>query len=285
MKLKVISTLLVLASVAGASNASAQLIAAKDAPIAYGHHHLNVTSIAEHKKFFVDTLGGVPITLAGGREVVKFPNALVNLREQKPTGGNRGTTVNHLGFTVPNLQQTLDKVKANGFKVVTKEEGPSNLEVVGDIGHYPGRAIGLAYVLGPDDLKLEIVESKDQKVPIIANHVHFFGQQNEEMQAWYVKVFGAKAGAPGGLFPSANLPGLGMAFSQSPTPVVGTQGRVVDHIGFEIKNLPEFLKKVEAMGIKPVNVRQVPEINVSIGFITDPWGTYIELTEGLVNIQ
>ena len=285
MKLNLVSIVLVLSWAAGASNASAQLIAAKDAPVAYGHHHLNVTSIAEHKKFFVDTLGGVPITLAGGREVVKFPNALVNLREQKPTGGNRGTTVNHLGFTVPNLQQTLDKVKANGFKVVTKEEGPSNLEVVGDIGHYPGRAIGLAYVLGPDDLKLELVESKDQKVPIIANHVHFFGQQNEEMQAWYVKVFGAKAGAPGGLFPSANLPGLGMAFSQSPTPVVGTQGRVVDHIGFEIKNLPEFLKKVEAMGIKPVNVRQVPEINVSIGFITDPWGTYIELTEGLVNIQ
>jgi len=29
----------------------------------------------------------------------------------------------------------------------------------------------------------------------------------------------------------------------------------------------------------------VPELNVSIAFITDPWGTYIELTEGLVNIQ
>jgi len=285
MKLNLIPIVLELSFAAGASPASAQLLAAKDAPVAYGHHHLNVTSIAEQKKFFVDTLGGVPITMAGGRQVVKFPNALVMLREQKPTGGNRGTTVNHLGFTVPNLQQTLDKVKANGFKVVTKEEGPSNLEVVGDIGHYPGRAIGLAYVLGPDDLKLEIVESKDQKVPIIANHVHFFGPQNEEMQAWYVKVFDAKPGAPGGLFPSASLPGVGLAFSPSATPVVGTQGRVVDHIGFEIKNLPEFLKKVEAMGIKPVNVRQVPEINVSIGFITDPWGTYIELTEGLNKIE
>ena len=284
MKLNLIPLVLALSWAVSASPASAQLLAAKDAPIAYGHHHLNVTSIAEQKKFFVDTLGGVPVTVAG-REIVKFPNALVFLREQKPTGGNRGTTVNHLGFTVPNLQQTLNKVKANGFKVVTKEEGPSNLEVEGDIGHYPGRPIGLAYVLGPDDLKLELVESKDQKVPIIGNHVHFFGQQNEEMQAWYVKVFGAKPGAPGGLFPSAALPGLGMAFSQSMTPVVGTQGRVVDHIGFEIKNLPEFLKKVEAMGIKPTNVRQVPELKVSIGFITDPWGTYIELTDGLRKIQ
>jgi catechol 2,3-dioxygenase-like lactoylglutathione lyase family enzyme len=284
MKLNLVSIGLLLSWVAGASNASAQLLAAREAPIAYGHHHLNVTSIAEQKKFFVDTLGGVPVTLAG-REIIKFPNALVFLREQKPTGGNRGTTVNHLGFTVPNLRQTLDKLKANGYRIVTREEGPSNLEVKDDIGNYPGRTVGLAYVLGPDDLKLEIVENKEQKVPIVANHVHFFGQQNEDMQAWYVKVFGAKAGAPGGLFPSASLPGLGLAFSPSTTPVVGTQGRVVDHIGFEIDNLPEFLKKVEAMGIKPVNVRQVPELNVSIAFITDPWGTYIELTEGLDKIQ
>lgn len=284
MKLNLVSIVLVLSWVAGASNASAQLLAAREAPIAYGHHHLNVTSIAEQKKFFVDTLGGVPVTLAG-REIVKFPNALVFLREQKPTGGNRGTTVNHLGFSVPNLRQTLDKLKANGYRIVTREEGPANLEVKDDIGNYPGRTVGLAYVLGPDDLKLEIVENKEQKVPIVANHLHFFGPQNEDMQAWYVKVFGAKAGAPGGLFPSASLPGLGLAFSPSTTPVVGTQGRVVDHIGFEIHNLPEFLKKVEGMGIKPVNARQVPELNVSIAFITDPWGTYIELTEGLDKIQ
>jgi len=198
MKLNLIPIALLLSLAVGASTASAQLIAAKDAPIAYGHHHLNVTSVAEQKKFFADTLGGVHVTVAG--------------RENRQ-------------------------------------------------------------------------ESKDQKVPVIANHLHFFGQQNEEMQAWYVKVFDAKPGAPGGLFPSANLPGVGLAFSSSPTPTVGTQGRVVDHIGFEMHDLPAFLKKVEAMGIKPVNVRQVPELNVSIAFITDPWGTYIELTDVLRNIQ
>jgi hypothetical protein len=38
--------------------ASAQLLAAKDGPVVYGHHHLNVTSIDAHKKFWVETLGG-----------------------------------------------------------------------------------------------------------------------------------------------------------------------------------------------------------------------------------
>jgi catechol 2,3-dioxygenase-like lactoylglutathione lyase family enzyme len=272
------------AFVALSAPASAQLTAARSAPVAYGHHHLNVTSIAEHKKFFVDTLGGVPITVAG-REIVKFPNVLVILRQQPPTGGTKGTSMNHIGFSVPDLRKTIDTLKSRGYRMVTKEEAPSVWTVKDDIGTMEGRPVRIAFVMGPDELKVEIVEVKDQATPIALHHVHFASPQNDDQQAWYVKVFGAKPGAPGGLFPTASLPGVALNFSPSPTPVVGTPGRTVDHIGFEIKNLAEFLKKVEGMGIKPVNVREVPDLGISIGFITDPWGTYIELTEGFDKIQ
>lgn len=47
--ISIVSGLLVLAL---GSPASAQLLAAKDGPIVYGHHHLNATSIDEHKKFY-----------------------------------------------------------------------------------------------------------------------------------------------------------------------------------------------------------------------------------------
>ena len=58
------------------------------------------------------------------------------------------------------------------------------------------------------------------------------------------------------------------------------------HIGFEVKNLEAFLKKMEAQGIKiDVPFRQVPALNITLAFITDPWGTYIELNEGLGNIK
>jgi hypothetical protein len=33
------------------------------------------------------------------------------------------------------------------------------------------------------------------------------------------------------------------------------------------------------------NVRRVPELGIDIAFITDPWGTLIELTEGLDAIR
>ena len=91
---------------AGPADVSAQLTAAKDGPVVYGHHHLNTTNIAAQKKFFVDTLGGVAIKVGtNNAEIVKFPNVLIFFRQvQDAPGGTRGTTVNHIGFSVPNLR-------------------------------------------------------------------------------------------------------------------------------------------------------------------------------------
>jgi catechol 2,3-dioxygenase-like lactoylglutathione lyase family enzyme len=284
MKLKLIGVVAVLSLLVAAAPGRAQLIAAKDAPVAYGHHHLNVTDIPTHLKFFGDTLGGTPITVAG-RQMVKFPNVLVFLRQQKPTAGTKGSSVDHLGFSVPDLRAAVDKIKANGYRMVTKEEAPAPWVVVDDLGTQPGRDIRIAFAMGPDDVKVEIVEQKTQTAPVQLHHVHYAGPDNKAMQEWYLKVFGGKPGPTGGTFQSVNLPGVALNFNQATTPVAATQGRVVDHVGFEITGLPEFLKKVEAMGIKPANVRDVPDLGASIAFITDPWGTYIELTEGLKKIQ
>src|SRR5207248_811308 len=109
-----------------------QLLAAKDAPIVCGHHHLDVTSIDEHKKFWVDTLGGKAVKV-GPNEVVLFPNVLIFLRPQAPTGGTKGTTVNHIAFAVKNLRQALDTAKAAGYRIVTREEAGANDVVKDDI--------------------------------------------------------------------------------------------------------------------------------------------------------
>jgi hypothetical protein len=56
----------------------------------------------------------------------------------------------------------------------------------------------------------------------------------------------------------------------------------VDHVGFEVKHLEEFCKKLEANGVKlDVPYRKAPSAGIAIAFLTDPFGTYVELTEGL----
>ena len=108
--------------------ALAQLTAASHGPIVYGHHHLSVTSIDEHKKFWVDTLGGELVTL-GNLEIVRFPNVLVFMRERAPTGGTKGTTVNHIGFSVPSTRSMVETVRGAGYPIVTRAELPLALAV------------------------------------------------------------------------------------------------------------------------------------------------------------
>jgi catechol 2,3-dioxygenase-like lactoylglutathione lyase family enzyme len=129
---------------------------------------------------------------------------------------------------------------------------------------------------------VELVEVKAQAQPIALHHVHFFGAKNTEMQAWYAKVFGATPRPGNGQFVSAALPGVTLNFSPSTEPTVGTTGHAIDHIGFEVKNLEAFTRKLQADGIPlSVSYRQVPKTDMWIAFITDPWGTSIELSEGL----
>ncbi|MCY4510654.1 MAG: hypothetical protein OXG35_27395, partial [Acidobacteria bacterium] len=62
---------------------------------------------------------------------------------------------------------------------------------------------------------------------------------------------------------------------------VGTRGRALDHIGFEVDDLEAFCEKLAAMGIEfDVEYREIDSIQLKIAFLTDPAGTYIELTEG-----
>jgi catechol 2,3-dioxygenase-like lactoylglutathione lyase family enzyme len=206
---------------------------------------------------------------------------------QAPTGGSIGTTVNHIGFSVPDLRPLVAKIKAKGFKMITADSVAANVKVTDDIAA-ASPTTNLAFALGPEDVKVEFVEVKSQKVPIQLHHIHFFGQMNTEMQAWYAKTFGAAMlpANPGSAFVQDQLPGVVLNFSPSPTPTVGTTGRSIDHIGFEIKNLEAFTKKLEAQGIKLDRpYTKVPQLGIAIAFIKDPWGTNIEMTEGLADLK
>jgi catechol 2,3-dioxygenase-like lactoylglutathione lyase family enzyme len=246
------------------------------------HFHLNVTNVGEHQRFFADTLGGVPTSIgAGSDEVVAFPNAFVFLRRQPPTGGTKGTTVNHVAFGVPDIRRMVDRVKAARFPMITRAEVPASLEVQDDLCFMADQATFVAFAMAPDETKIEFIEIKSQPNPIALHHIHFAGPQVPEMKAWYVKVFDATPGKRGN-FEAADLPGVNLTYSPAPTPVVGTRGRALDRIGFEVKGLEAFCQKLPTLGIAPVDPNG-PGSSVSgtSAFLTDPWGTYIEVTEGL----
>ncbi|HVZ21930.1 MAG TPA: VOC family protein [Vicinamibacterales bacterium] len=282
---RIVRILLLACLVAVPSRAFAQLA---DGPVVYGHHHLNVSNIDQAKKFWADTLGGTVVHVGTDhREAVSIPGLWIFFFMKAPTAGSKGSTEDHIGLSVPDLDAAIAKVKANGFRVVTAQEAPPSYKVTGDVAS-PAPNTRLAFIMGPDDAKVELVEAKAQTVPVRLNHIHFAGDENLAMRDWYVKTFGATAApsAPNPPFYGATLPGVRLNFSPAAAKPAGTDGRAYDHIGFEVKDLAAFLQKLEAEGIKPAQpMRHNDVLNINLAFITDPWGTKIELTQGLRDLH
>jgi catechol 2,3-dioxygenase-like lactoylglutathione lyase family enzyme len=252
-----------------------------------GHYHFNASDIDEHLRFWVGTLGGTAGTFGNDVPIVLFPNALLFMREQDPTGPMIGSTVNHVAFSVRDLRATVDGFVAAGYEMVTDTHAPPGVEVVDDIGILEGGGpvSGVAYVIGPDGIKVGVLEIRAQEQPIVSHHIHFFGEDREEMRAWYVDVFGATERRDTvDAFVGADLPGLGLNFS-SEAGMAGTAGRVLDHIGFEVEGLETFTRGLEAKGITLDVPYRESQMGLGLAFMTDPWGTYIELTEGLAEIR
>jgi len=107
-------------------------------------------------------------------------------------------------------------------------------------------------------------------------------ENQEAVRDWYVKTFGATAGKRG-QFPAGFIPGGEVDVMKATAAVAPTKGRTLDHIGFEVKNLEAFCKKLAADGIAfDMAYREIPQLGgLKIAFIVDPNGTRIELTEGL----
>lgn len=226
-----------------------------------GHLHFNVTDPQAHRAFW-KAIGGTPLKL-GKMDVFRFPDVLVLFQKGEPSGGTDGSVVGHIGLRVKDLQGTVAKWRAAGLKIL------------------PGASSSQVFVMAPDNIRVEMTEDPSLDVPIANHHIHFYTKSVAETKEWYVKMFGAKPGKRG-RFEAADVPGVNLTFSPAEDTPAGTKGRALDHIGFEVTGLESFCKKLEAVGVQfNVAYKRIEALGISIAFLTDPWGTYIELTEGL----
>ena len=240
--------------------AQAQLASPGEGGVAMGHVHLVARDVEASRRFFT-SLGGTPVQ-NGSLQLIQFPGVFVMLRQAEPTAGTVGSVINHFGFNVKDLKGSVAKWQAAGLKVeVTRADQ--------------------AWLMTPDGARVEILEDAAITQPIRMHHVHFNVVAVPEVQAWYAKHFGAVPGKRG-QNAAGDLPGVNLTFGKVEMVNAGTRGRALDHIGFEIRNLPQFIAKLEAAGVKLDSpLRKAGNNTTSIAFLTDPWGTYIELTEGL----
>jgi len=249
----------------------AQLAPPNAEGVAMGHVHLAVRDVDAQKVFWTQHMGG-KIVQNGTLEMIQIPGVYILLRKADNPEPPAGSIVNHFGLVVKDMPGALAKWKASNL-TIEPTQNPNEV-----------------FVVGPDAIRVEVYGIPELPVPVQMNHIHYNVSDIPGMQAWYAKTFGAVAGQRNCIaclpritkIEAGDLPGVNLSFSAGAAGLAPTKGRAIDHIGFEVKNLEAFTKKLEAQGIKlDVPVRQLPNSSLKIAFVTDPWGTYIELTEGL----
>jgi catechol 2,3-dioxygenase-like lactoylglutathione lyase family enzyme/predicted enzyme related to lactoylglutathione lyase len=261
------------AAVLCATPASAQLVEPNQSGLRMGHVHLAVTDVDAHKQFWIGVMGGT-LVKNGPLELIQFPGVYVMLRKvDKAVESNNGAIVNHFGFTVKDFPASLAKWKAANLKI-DPTQNPNEV-----------------YLNAPDGVRLEVYGEPALPTPVSMNHIHYNAPDIPAIKTWYVKAFGANPGrrpsvaaafTNPAMIEAGDMPGVNLSFSGTRTPVGPTKGRSLDHIGFDVTNLEELVKSLEAKSIKiDAPIRQVPNSKVKVAFLSDPWGTYIELTEGL----
>ncbi|MCU1337375.1 MAG: Glyoxalase/bleomycin resistance protein/dioxygenase [Bryobacterales bacterium] len=251
-----------------------------------GHIHLVVADPAAYQKTIVSVLGGTPVN-AGPLTMVKLPGVFFIMTAAKqgagPSGGSKGSTADHMGFSVKSFAALKAKAVAAGLNV---QEVTPNVQ---------------AFVTFPNDVIVEVQEDTSLTTDSAFSHYHLAVPDQNAAREWYMKTFGGveaqrRPGLKGVGIPPGTVDflGGGGGFGKGkakegappaapPAPPAATKGRYLDHIGFEVKDLDAFAKKLEADGVKfdmaPRDMTK--QFGLKIAFITDPFGTYIELTEGL----
>jgi catechol 2,3-dioxygenase-like lactoylglutathione lyase family enzyme len=239
----------------------AQLASPNRDGVSMGHLHFLAADLEASNEFW--EAFGASTVQNGPLSMHAVPGVFILVREVQPSSGSDGTMIVHVGFHVPNVNAAFDRWTAAGIDV---ERGAFPIQL---------------WVHGPDGLLIEILENPEIDVPVQMHHIHWNIPEIEAMQAWYDDMFGAVPGMRGD-FQAGDIPGVNLTFSGADMPLANTQGTVLDHIGFEVTDLQATIARLEAAGVSmDSGYREIPAANLAIAFLTDPWGTYIELTQGI----
>jgi hypothetical protein len=249
----------------------AQLPAPNAAGVRAGHHIFRVKDVEAANKFWV-TLGAEPAALANIK-LTKLPGVLLFIsapRGNAPAAtiaGNHGTTVEFLTFKVKDLDASLAKWKAAGIEPM-KEYQETTL-------------------LGPDGVQVRVTEDRSLTTPIAADGLIMNVANAAEVSAWYAKWFGATI-SRSGTDTIGDIPGARIVFRETKEPIAPMRGHSLGLLGFEVGDIEGFVRRYqEAGGTFDGNgtIARAQAANLAVIQLTDPWGTSIEVSQGLAAVK
>jgi predicted enzyme related to lactoylglutathione lyase len=237
----------------------------------YDHIHLQVDA-AEGSAWYEKNFGGKRITEAPNR-IMYGSTRLMFLGRGR--GGapqpSVGSVIDHLGFSVTDLDAKMKEFEANGVKVVQPAR---------DI---PG-LFKLAFVEDPWGTRIEVVQDPEL---LGLHHVHLAAPDPQAMFAFLLDKFGGERTQLKGRLDALRYRAAGFSdvwILVNKGEGRPSQGSVINHIGWRSEGpLAATMAGLKAKGaelvreISPLTLPNGPPINFQ--YINGPNGLYIELVE------
>jgi catechol 2,3-dioxygenase-like lactoylglutathione lyase family enzyme len=228
------------------------------------HIHLAVPDQTKSVEWYRKHFGGQPMT-AEAPERLMFGETRIIFQRNEAAKPSSGSVLDHVGFSVTDLDATMKSLEADGAKVVTPARDVAGL-------------FKLAFIEDPWGVRLEVVQDAAK---LGLHHVHLRAPDPAAALAWYIDKFGGTAGRLKDRIDGINYGGVWvLAQKGEATPSLG---HAIDHIGFRPLNVDTVVA-----GLKTKNVKVTTEprpltlpsgTSMRLAFIEGPEGVRIELVQ------
>jgi catechol 2,3-dioxygenase-like lactoylglutathione lyase family enzyme len=235
----------------------------------YDHIHLNVPDTAAGANWYEKFFGGRRITEAPDRLMYGSTRLLfIKKEDAKPSAG---AAVDHIGFSVADLDAKMKEFQAGGVKIVSPPRDVPGL-------------FKLAFIEDPWGTRIEVVQDPEM---LGLHHVHMRGPDPEEVFAWLQAKFGGQRTKLKGKVDAMKYSAPGftdMWILVQKGDSEPSEGHAIDHIGWRSTGpLTKTIDDLRAKGVtvtsepRPLSLPNGPMINYS--YVAGPAGAKIELVE------
>jgi predicted enzyme related to lactoylglutathione lyase len=244
-------------------------LAQQQATFPYDHVHLNVPDTAAAANWYEKNFGGKRITEAPDR-LMYGSTRLMFLRKADALP-SAGSAVDHIGFSVADIDAKFTEFAANGVKITTP------------VRDLPG-VFKLGFIEDPWGTRIEVVQDPEL---LGLHHIHMRGPDPEAIFTWLLQKFGGQRtqlkGRLDGIKYSA--PGFSdMWILVQRGEATPSEGHAIDHIGWRSSGpLADTVNGLRTKGVqvtsepRPLPLPNGPTINFS--YVAGPAGAKIELVE------
>jgi catechol 2,3-dioxygenase-like lactoylglutathione lyase family enzyme len=227
------------------------------------HVHLAAPDPAAAVAWYQRYFGGQTMAEAADRLLIGDVRIIFSKRDNAPP--SQGSAVDHIGFSVADLDATMKALQTAGVKIVTPARDVPGL--------FP-----LAFIEDPWGTRIEVVQDSGK---LGVHHIHLRGADPAAMLAWYSTQFGGRAGKLKDRIDGIDMSGVWILAQRGDA--VPSQGHSIDHIGFRPIDVDAAVAQLKARNVKittePRPLTFANGVTARIAFAEAPDGVRIELVQ------